>query len=96
MMDKKLKKLFGIDEADSTEDSNGEVDETATLLADVPQEDKQTLYTVIPCSILAGLYGENTDFCRGVCSRISFRYDLHSVVSRWKNVKQNYDEYLTE
>lgn len=59
MMDKKLKKLFGIDEADSTEDSNGEVDETATLLADVPQEDKQTLYSDT-MQFLAGLYGENT------------------------------------
>ena len=59
MMDKKLKKLFGIDKADSTEDSNGEVDETATLLADVPQEDKQTLYSDT-MQFLAGLYGENT------------------------------------
>ena len=59
MMDKKLKKLFGIDEADSTEDSNGEVDETATFLADVPQEDKQTLYSDT-MQFLAGLYGENT------------------------------------
>lgn len=33
---------------------------TAAILADVPQEDKQTLYKET-MKYLAGLYGENTD-----------------------------------
>ncbi len=61
MMDKKLKKLFGIDEVEeSTDESTDTVDETAALLADVTAEDKQTLYRDT-MKFLAGLYGENTD-----------------------------------
>lgn len=54
MMDQKLKKLFGIDS------SQEDTDVTAAILADVPQEDKQTLYKET-MKYLAGLYGENTD-----------------------------------
>ena len=57
MMDQKLKKLFGID---ATEENTDVTDETAVLLADVPEEDKQTLYKDT-MKFLAGLYGENTD-----------------------------------
>lgn len=57
MMDQKLKKLFGIDAAEENTDVT---DETAVLLADVPEEDKQTLYKDT-MKFLAGLYGENTD-----------------------------------
>lgn len=57
MMDQKLKKLFGID---ATEENIDVTDETAVLLADVPEEDKQTLYKDT-MKFLAGLYGENTD-----------------------------------
>ena len=57
MMDQKLKKLFGID---SSQDDTDATDVTATILADVPQEDKQTLYKET-MKYLAGLYGENTD-----------------------------------
>ncbi|WP_287082380.1 DUF1002 domain-containing protein [Blautia sp. LMAG:36] len=57
MMDQKLKKLFGID---SSQDATDATDVTATILADVPQEDKQTLYKET-MNYLAGLYGENTD-----------------------------------
>lgn len=57
MMDQKLKKLFGID---ATEENTDVTDEIAVLLADVPEEDKQTLYKDT-MKFLAGLYGENTD-----------------------------------
>ena len=57
MMDKKLKKLFGID--DSGEDTDV-TDETKALLADVTEEDKKTLYKDT-IKFLAGLYGESTD-----------------------------------
>lgn len=57
MMDKKLKKLFGID--DSEEDTDV-TDETKALLADVTEEDKKTLYKDT-IKFLAGLYGESTD-----------------------------------
>lgn len=57
MMDQKLKKLFGID---ATEENTDVTDETTVLLADVPEEDKQTLYKDT-MKFLAGLYGENTD-----------------------------------
>lgn len=57
MMDQKLKKLFGID---SSQEDTDATDVTATILADVPQEDKQTLYKET-MKYLAGLYGENTD-----------------------------------
>lgn len=57
MMDQKLKKLFGIG---SSQDDTDATDVTATILADVPQEDKQTLYKET-MKYLAGLYGENTD-----------------------------------
>ena len=56
MMDQKLKKLFDID---SSQDDTDTTDETAAILADVPQEDKQTLYKET-MKYLAGLYGENT------------------------------------
>lgn len=54
MMDQKLKKLFSIDSSQEA------TDVTAAILADVPQEDKQTLYKET-MKYLAGLYGENTD-----------------------------------
>lgn len=57
MMDQKLRKLFGID---SSQDDTDTTDETEAILADVPQEDKQTLYKET-MKYLAGLYGENTD-----------------------------------
>lgn len=57
MMDQKLKKLFGID---SSQEDTEATDVTAAILADVPQEDKQTLYKET-MKYLAGLYGENTD-----------------------------------
>ena len=57
MMDQKLKKLFGID---SSQEDTDVTDVTAAILADVPQEDKQTLYKET-MKYLAGLYGENTD-----------------------------------
>ena len=57
MMDQKLKKLFDID---SSQDDTDTTDVTAAILADVPQEDKQTLYKET-MKYLAGLYGENTD-----------------------------------
>lgn len=57
MMDKKLKKLFGIDGAEEDTDVT---DETKALLADVTEEDKQTLYKDT-MKFLAGLYGESTD-----------------------------------
>lgn len=57
MMDQKLKKLFGID---SSQEATEATDVTAAILADVPQEDKQTLYKET-MKYLAGLYGENTD-----------------------------------
>ena len=57
MMDQKLKKLFGID---SSQEDTDATDVTAAILADVPQEDKQTLYKET-MKYLAGLYGENTD-----------------------------------
>ena len=61
MMDRKLKKLFGIDAAEDGTDENADVtDETKALLADVTEEDKQTLYKDT-MKFLAGLYGENTD-----------------------------------
>lgn len=63
MMDQKLKKLFGIessqDDTDDTDDTDA-TDVAAAILADVPQEDKQTLYKET-MKYLAGLYGENTD-----------------------------------
>lgn len=57
MMDQNLKKLFGIE---ITEENSGTTDEAAALLADVTEEDKQTLYKET-MKYLAGLYGENTD-----------------------------------
>ena len=57
MMDQKLKKLFGIE---ITEENSDTTDEAAALLADVTEEDKQTLYKET-MKYLAGLYGENTD-----------------------------------
>lgn len=61
MMDRKLKKLFGISAAEDGTDENADVtDETKALLADVTEEDKQTLYKDT-MKFLAGLYGENTD-----------------------------------
>ena len=57
MMDQKLKKLFSID---SSQEDTEATDVTAAILADVPQEDKQTLYKET-MKYLAGLYGENTD-----------------------------------
>lgn len=60
MMDQKLKKLFGIDSSQDDADDTDATDVTATILADVPQEDKQTLYKET-MKYLAGLYGENTD-----------------------------------
>lgn len=61
MMDRKLKKLFGIGAAEDGTDENADVtDETKALLADVTEEDKQTLYKDT-MKFLAGLYGENTD-----------------------------------
>ena len=60
MMDRKLKKLFGIGAAEDGTDENADVtDETKALLADVTEEDKQTLYKDT-MKFLAGLYGENT------------------------------------
>ena len=60
MMDQKLKKLFGIDSSQDDTDDTDATDVAATILADVPQEDKQTLYKET-MKYLAGLYGENTD-----------------------------------
>ena len=61
MMDRKLKKLFDIGAAEDGTDENADVtDETKALLADVTEEDKQTLYKDT-MKFLAGLYGENTD-----------------------------------
>ncbi len=61
MMDRKLKKLFGIGAAEDGTDENADVtDETKALLADVTEEDKQTLYKDT-MKFLAGLYSENTD-----------------------------------
>lgn len=57
MMDQNLKKLFGIG---ITEENSDTTDEAAALLADVTEEDKQTLYKET-MKYLAGLYGENTD-----------------------------------
>ena len=57
MMDQTLKKLFSID---SSQEDTEATDVTAAILADVPQEDKQTLYKET-MKYLAGLYGENTD-----------------------------------
>ena len=57
MMDQNLKKLFGIE---ITEENSDTIDEAAALLADVTEEDKQTLYKET-MKYLAGLYGENTD-----------------------------------
>lgn len=57
MMDQTLKKLFGIE---ITEENSDTTDEAAALLADVTEEDKQTLYKET-MKYLAGLYGENTD-----------------------------------
>ena len=57
MMDQNLKKLFGIEIAEENSDTT---DEAAALLADVTEEDKQTLYKET-MKYLAGLYGENTD-----------------------------------
>ncbi len=57
MMDQNLKKLFGIE---ITEENSDITDEAAALLADVTEEDKQTLYKET-MKYLAGLYGENTD-----------------------------------
>ena len=57
MMDQKLKKLFSID---SSQEDTEATDVTPAILADVPQEDKQTLYKET-MKYLAGLYGENTD-----------------------------------
>ena len=57
MMDQNLKKLFGIE---ITEENSDATDEAAALLADVTEEDKQTLYKET-MKYLAGLYGENTD-----------------------------------
>ena len=60
MMDQKLKKLFGIDISEKDTDSTDTADEASALLADVTEEDKQTLYKET-IKYLAGLYGENTD-----------------------------------
>ena len=60
MMDQKLKKLFGIDSSQDDTDDTDATDVAATILADVPQEDKQTLYKET-MKYLAGLYSENTD-----------------------------------
>lgn len=60
MMDQKLKKLFGIDSSQEDTEDTEATDVTAAILADVPQEDKQTLYKET-MKYLAGLYGENTD-----------------------------------
>lgn len=60
MMDQKLKKLFGIDSSQDDTDDTDATDVAAAILADVPQEDKQTLYKET-MKYLAGLYGENTD-----------------------------------
>ena len=57
MMDQNLKKLFGIE---ITEENSDTTDEAAALLADVTEEDKQTLYKET-MKYLAGLSGENTD-----------------------------------
>lgn len=57
MMDQNLKKFFGIE---ITEENSDTTDEAAALLADVTEEDKQTLYKET-MKYLAGLYGENTD-----------------------------------
>ena len=57
MMDKKLKRLFGIDDSEENTDVT---DETKALLADVTEEDKKTLYKDT-MKFLAGLYGESTD-----------------------------------
>ena len=57
MMDQNLKKLFGIE---ITEENSDTTDEAAALLADVTEEDKQTLYKET-MKYLAGLYCENTD-----------------------------------
>lgn len=57
MMDQNLKKLLGIE---ITEENSDTTDEAAALLADVTEEDKQTLYKET-MKYLAGLYGENTD-----------------------------------
>ena len=57
MMDQNLKKLFGIE---ITEENSDTTDEAAALLADVTEEDTQTLYKET-MKYLAGLYGENTD-----------------------------------
>lgn len=57
IMDQNLKKLFGIE---ITEENSDTTDEAAALLADVTEEDKQTLYKET-MKYLAGLYGENTD-----------------------------------
>ena len=57
MKDQNLKKLFGIE---ITEENSDTTDEAAALLADVTEEDKQTLYKET-MKYLAGLYGENTD-----------------------------------
>ena len=57
MMDQNLKKLFGIE---ITEENSDTTDEAAALLADVTEEDKQTLYKET-MKYLAGIYGENTD-----------------------------------
>ena len=54
MMDQNL---FGIE---ITEENSDTTDEAAALLADVTEEDKQTLYKET-MKYLAGLYGENTD-----------------------------------
>ena len=60
MMDQKLKKLFGIESSQDDTDDTDATDVAAAILADVPQEDKQTLYKET-MKYLAGLYGENTD-----------------------------------
>lgn len=59
MMDQKLKKLFGIESSQDDTDDTDATDVAAAILADVPQEDKQTLYKET-MKYLAGLYGENT------------------------------------
>ena len=61
MMDQNLKKLFGIE---ITEENSDTTDEAAALLADVTEEDKQTLYKET-MKYLAGLYGESTDTSEG-------------------------------
>ena len=60
MMDQKLKKRFGIESSQDDPDDTDATDVAAAILADVPQEDKQTLYKET-MKYLAGLYGENTD-----------------------------------